>query len=98
MIGFAIFVMIGEGNRTEFKAVFGNVLVMVSVGILVYYVGFALFLLVLWVVKKVCGRDWVQGWVEDGEKGDTDGTDSETMNSSMKDHQEKKFVQAPINL
>jgi hypothetical protein len=90
MILFAIFVMIGEGYRTSFKAYFSYILVIFCVGILIYYVLFALFLLALWLINKICGKDFITEWIEADKLDDSDGTDSETLNSSMKDHQEKK--------
>lgn len=87
----AVFIMIGEGYQTSFKASFSYVLIFISVGILLYYILFSLFLFVLWLIKKICNKDYITEWIEAEKKEDTDGTDSETMNSSMKDHQEKKI-------
>lgn len=87
MIGMAVFIMIGEGNQTTFKEYFSYFIVIVSVGILLYYMLFSLFLFTLYMVKKLLGRDFITEWIEKDKREDTDGTDSETMNSSMKDHQ-----------
>lgn len=59
MIGMAIFIMIGEGNQTNFKANFSYFLVIISVGILIYYILFSLFLFSLWMVKKFIGKDFI---------------------------------------
>lgn len=59
----------------------------VSVGILFYYFLFALFLLTLWLIKIICGKDFITDWIEADKLDDSDGTDSETLNSSMKDHE-----------
>ena len=63
MIGMAIFIMIGEGNQTNFKANFSYVLVVISVGILMYYILFSLFLFSLWMVKKFMGKDYIAEWI-----------------------------------
>ena len=72
----AIFIMIGEGNQTNFKANFSTFLVVIAVGILLYYILFSLFLFALWMIKKFLGKDFITEWIEKDKREDTDGTDS----------------------
>lgn len=63
MVGFAIFVMIGEGYQTGFKAGFGYVLVFVVIAILLFYLLFQMFLFVLWLIKVICKKDLIEQWI-----------------------------------
>lgn len=72
----AIFIMIGEGNQTNFKTNFSSFLVVIAVGILLYYILFSLFLFALWMIKKFLGKDFITEWIENDKREDTDGTDS----------------------
>ncbi len=49
---------------------------MLSVGILLYYIIFALFLLGLWLIKIICDKDYVSKWILEDKVDESDGTDS----------------------
>lgn len=63
MVGFAIFVMIGEGYQTGFKQYFGYVLIFAILGILIFYLLFQMFLFVLWLIKVICKKDLIEQWI-----------------------------------
>lgn len=65
MIGFAIFIMIGEGNYTNFKVYFSWILIFLSIAILLLYLIFSLLLLIFWIIEIICKIDYIKNWIDE---------------------------------
>jgi hypothetical protein len=68
MILLAIFIMVGEGNLTNYKVNLAWGIIIVAILIMLYYIVFSILEFTLWILKNYFDKDYKKEWIEDEKK------------------------------